>query len=209
MAPERAANAAVVPVSIRVAFPQSEERYVKTVTLLVDNNPSPLAGRFHLTLASGKANIATRIRVNDFTDIRAVAELNDGSLHMVKRYVMAAGGCSAPVPMDMDATLARMGKMKLKRSVRELAGQPNLAQLMISHPNFSGMQTDAATNQYVPADFVHQIEVRHGDNLVMKVETDISISENPNFRFYYSPVAEGELSVFVKDTSGRSFSQSW
>ena len=207
--PEHASDAALVPVTVRTAFAQSEERFVKTVTLLIDKNPVPLAGRFHLTPASGKANITTRIRVNDYSHVRAVAELNDGSLHMVKRYVRAAGGCSAPVPRDVEATLARLGKMKLKRPVSELLGQPNRARLMINHPNYSGMQMDARTKAYIPAEFVKQIEVRHGDELVMRIESDISLSENPSFHFYYSPVEPGELSVSVLDTAERRFEQSW
>ena len=56
--PYRAADAAVVPIDIRAAFPQSAQRYVKTVTLLIDMNPAPMAGRFHFTPASGRAKFS-------------------------------------------------------------------------------------------------------------------------------------------------------
>ena len=209
VAPEHAENAAIVPVTVRATFPQSESRYVKTITLLVDNNPAPLAGRFHLTPASGKANISTRIRINDFTHVRAIAELNDGSLHMAKRYVRASGGCSAPVPRDVEATAARLGKIKLKRPINELLGHPNRAKLMIGHPNYSGMQMDSKTKAYIPAEFVKEVEVRHAGELVMRVESDISISEDPSFQFYYSPMTPGELSVSVRDSAERSFNEEW
>ncbi len=40
--------------------------------------------------------ISTRVRVNSYTDVHAVAELSDGKLYMIKIYVKASGGCSAP-----------------------------------------------------------------------------------------------------------------
>ena len=33
---------------------------------------------------------------------------------MVSNFVKAAGGCSAPSLADMDAVMARLGKMKMK-----------------------------------------------------------------------------------------------
>ena len=95
-APYRAHDASVVPISIEPAFPQTEERHIKTVTLLIDENPLPVAGRFHFTPASGRAALSTRVRVNAYTNIRVIAETNDGKLYMTKRYVKAAGGAPRP-----------------------------------------------------------------------------------------------------------------
>ena len=161
-APYRAHDAAVVPISIELAFPQTEERHIKTVTLLIDENPLPVAGRFHFTPASGRASLSTRVRVNAYTNIRAIAETSDGKLYMTKRYVKATGGCSAPAGKDPDAALARLGKMKVRQSDALVLGEPNLAQLLISHPNHTGMQMDQVTHLYVPAHFVNNIEVRFG-----------------------------------------------
>lgn len=41
-------------------------------------------------------HLATRVRVDDYSYVRAVAETADGKLHMVKAFVKASGGCSAP-----------------------------------------------------------------------------------------------------------------
>ena len=157
-APYRAFDAAVVPISVEPAFPQTEERHIKTVTLLIDENPLPMAGRFHFTPASGRAAFSTRVRVNAYTNIRAIAETNDGELYMAKRYVKASGGCSAPAGKDPDAALARLGKMKLRHSGALVAGEPNQAQLLVSHPNHTGMQMDQISRHYVPA---YYRRVRH------------------------------------------------
>ena len=193
-APYRAHDASVVP---------------PTVTLLIDENPLPVAGRFHFTPASGRAALSTRVRVNAYTNIRVIAETNDGKLYMTKRYVKAAGGCSAPAGKDPDAALARLGKMKLRQSDALVLGKPNLAQILVSHPNHTGMQMDQITQHYVPAYFVNSIEVRYGNEPVLTVESDISLSEDPSIHFYYTPDEPGELSVTVTDSKEQVFSRSW
>ena len=207
--PYRAHDAAVVPISIEAAFPQTEERHIKTVTLLIDENPLPVAGRFHFTPASGRAALSTRVRVNAYTNIRAIAETSDGNLYMTKRYVKASGGCSAPAGKDPDAALARLGKMKLRQSGALVLGEPNRAQLLVSHPNHTGMQMDQITHHYVPAHFVNSIEVRYGDEPVLTVESDISLSEDPSIHFYYTPEEHAELSVMVTDSKEQVFTRSW
>ena len=56
-APYRAHDAAIVPITMAAEFPQTSERYIKTITLIVDNNPAPVASVFHLTPHSGSATI--------------------------------------------------------------------------------------------------------------------------------------------------------
>ena len=208
-APYRAHDAAIVPISVEPAFPQTEERHIRTVTLLIDENPLPVAGRFHFTPASGRAAFSTRVRVNAYTNIRAIAETNDGELYMAKRYVKASGGCSAPAGKDPEAALVRLGKMKLRQSDSLVLGEPNLAHLLISHPNHTGMQMDQISRHYVPAYFVNNIEVRYGDEPVLTIESDISLSEDPSIHFYYNPAEPAELSVKVTDSKEQVFARSW
>ena len=208
-APYRAHDAAIVPISVEPAFAQTEARHIRTVTLLIDENPLPIAGRFHFTPASGRAAFSTRVRVNAYTNIRAIAETNDGELYMAKRFVKASGGCSAPAGKDPEAALARLGKMKLRQSGAMVLGEPNMAQLLISHPNHTGMQMDQISRHYVPAYFVNNIEVRYGDEPVLTVESDISLSEDPSIHFHFTPREPAELSVKVTDSKDKEFSRAW
>ena len=96
-APKRAEDAAIVPITIKLLQPQTTEKYVKNVHLVIDNNPDPYSANFHLTPKITEVEIGTRVRVDRYTDIRVIAEMNDGSMHMVSKFVKASGGCSAPV----------------------------------------------------------------------------------------------------------------
>ena len=204
--PVRAEDAAVVPVAIRTRLAQNPGRYARRLYLIIDNNPAPLAAVFNMTPELGRADIETRVRVEEYTNVRVVAELNDDSLHMVSNYVKASGGCSAPAGKDPAA--ATTGKMKLTLERAPHLNQPLLAQLMIRHPNSSGMAMDQLTRLYAPPHYVKRIEVAYNGKQIMSADTDISISENPNFRFYFLPRQNGTLTVEALDSSELSYKTS-
>lgn len=207
-APARAEDAAVVPIAIRAQFEQKPERYVRKLTLVIDNNPSPLAAVFTYTLDSGRADIETRVRIDEYTYVRAIAEMGDGELHMSKRFVKASGGCSAPPGKDPQAARATLGQMRLSVKPDAQPDRPTLAQLMISHPNDSGLVMDQSTRLYTPAWFVRQIDVRHDGKLVLQADVDFAISENPHLRFYFTPRGgTGELTAEVVDSKDLRFEQ--
>ena len=76
---------------------------------------------------------------------------------------------------------------------------------MISHPNNSGLAMDQVTRTYATPHFVRRVEVRYDGKLVMSADIDFSISENPNFRFYFVPEGEGELDARVVDNQDLEF----
>jgi len=203
--PVRAEDAAIVPIAIKTRFPQTMARFVDKVYLIIDNNPSPISAVFQFTPLSGQADIETRVRIDEYTHVRAIAETNDGQLHMTTRFLKASGGCSAPPGKDAQAALATLGRMKFRVEGDTSGGKPVLAQLMISHPNNSGLAMDQMTRLYVPAYFVRTINVTYAGKPVMSAEVDFSISENPNFRFYFVPREEGELKAEMVDTKDLKF----
>jgi len=204
-APSRAEDASTVPIAIRTQLMQTSGRYIQKLYLLVDNNPSPVAAVFELTPESGRADIETRIRVEQYTDVRAIAELNDGSLYMATRYVKASGGCSAPAGKDPKEALRNAGRIKFRVDGPVEAGKPTAAQLAVSHPNASGLVLDQVTRLYEPAYYVRKVNVSYAGRQVLSADIDFSISENPNFRFYFVPSGEGELHAEVVDTKDLSF----
>lgn len=209
-APTRAEDAAMVPVDVEVTLPQGDARTIKALTLIVDENPAPVAATF--TFGGERKDIAlgTRLRVNSYSYIRAIAELSDGSLAMNERFVKASGGCSAPAMKDEEAALKNIGQMKLRvvndgqQGDATQANRLSRVQLMIRHPNYSGLQMDQITRLYIPAKFVDKIEVKQGDALVFSMTGGISLSEDPAIRFSYDPNG-GEVRVDAGDTDGRKF----
>ena len=83
IAPLRAAYGASVPVKIVSKLPQTTSLYVRRLHLLIDKNPSPLAATLELTPEVGQADFETRVRVDEYSHVRVVAELSNGELHML------------------------------------------------------------------------------------------------------------------------------
>jgi len=199
---QRADDAAVVPVMVRTYINQKPDRYIKHIYVIIDENPSPFGVKFTMTPQSGSADIETRVRMESSSPIRAIAEMNDGSLWMDSAMVYGAGGCSAPIsggPVDPS-----LGKMRLSMdNMLSEAGEPVPAQLMIKHPQITGM----STNVILEPHFVRQVNVYYSDQLVMSADVDFTISENPVFRFYFLPEDDGELRAEVVDSSDLRFEQ--
>ena len=205
--PLRAADGALVPIAIRSLEMQTEHRYIAKLYLIIDRNPSPLGAVFQLTPASGRADIETLVRIEEYTPVRVIAEYNDGGLIEATSFVKASGGCSAPASRDAAAALANLGRMRIKLD-EDVGTDLALAQLMVSHPNHSGLAMDQITRLYQPPHFVRRLVVTYRDRPVLSAEMDFSISENPSFRFFFSRGGGGELRAEVVDSENLQFSTS-
>jgi sulfur-oxidizing protein SoxY len=207
-APRRAEDSAIVPIGMRVNFTGDDKRTLQSLTLVIDENPAPVAGTFTIGPHSGVTSISTRVRVNSYSYVRAVAELSDGKLYGVKAYVKASGGCSAPASSNSDATKSMLGQMKFRTFRQEAEALPE-AQLMLRHPQNSGLQMDQLTRLYVPPFFIENLKIWQGDDLVMAMDGGIAISEDPNIRFNYKPNGAARFRAEGIDTSKNLFKDEW
>src|ERR1700687_3813808 len=167
--PYRAEDAAIVPVTLRATLAPGDARRVLAITLVIDQNPAPMAARFELGPDSSVSEISTRVRVNNYTDVH---ELSDGKLYAAKTYVKASGGCSAPAAKNADEAKAKLGQMRFRQFAKSNEGPVSgarEAQVMIGHPNNSGLQMDQVTQLYVPAFFVDELQVLQDDRLILKM----------------------------------------
>ncbi len=89
---------------------------------------------------------------------------------MSQTFVKASGGCSAPAVKNSKDALASMGQMKLRQFVppaEETMTKAQELQLMIQHPNNSGLQRDPLTQYFIPAHFVQNLSISQGDRLIL------------------------------------------
>jgi sulfur-oxidizing protein SoxY len=208
--PARAEDAAIIPVTLRLSLPPGDARSVKAVTLVIDQNPAPVAAKFEL--GAGVTMISTRVRIDSYTNVHAVAELSDGTLHVTKTFVKASGGCSAPAAKNADEAKVSLGQLRLRQFAKPeqaSATGSREAQIMIRHPNNSGLQMDQVTRLYTPAFFVRDLGIWQGDQLVLKMDGGISISEDPNIRFTYVRSGAKTLRAEAVDTDGHRFTGEW
>jgi sulfur-oxidizing protein SoxY len=204
-APVRALDAALVPVTITVR----PDVKIVGLTLVIDDNPAPVAARFHFGALADPHVIKTRVRVDQYTLLHAVAELPDGTLVSTSRFIKAAGGCSAPGSTNLTEAMARLGRMKLR--LLGPAGEGALsAELLISHPNINGMQMDPVTRFYTQARYVQTVKVTQAGATVFTMDGDISLAEDPSITFGFRPLnSAAPLDVEVDDSAKAVFRQSF
>lgn len=207
-APYRALDAGAVPISIALIPPLAP--LVRSVSLIIDENPSPLAGVFRAGPAADLRLISTRIRVDAYTFLHVVAETTDGRLLLAQHFIKAAGGCSAPMSSDLRAARERMGRARLTLPEGPPAEHRAVpVQVALSHPNTSGLQMDQVSRLSIPAEFVRHLRVSYGGAVALDVESDISISENPTFGFMLAGEPNGELLLEAEDNHNRQFTSHW
>ena len=206
--PGRAEDAAIVPLTVRATLPATETRRVRSFTIVIDENPAPLAAVFRIGRSAVVPAISTRVRVNSYTSVHAIAELSDEKLYVVQTYVKASGGCSAPA---VKAEKNGIGEMRFRQftTTAEPVSKTRTAQIMIRHPNNSGLQMDQITRLYIPAYFVQFLKIWQGDELLLAMDGSISISEDPNIRFTYVPDNSSSLRAEAVDTDGHVFRGKW
>lgn len=209
-APNQADDAAVVPITIK--FPGSVAPSVKSLTLIIDRNPAPVAATFAFGDGYrrgpdiGERMIALRVRVDAFSRVRAILENSDGTLHMASKFVVGSGGCSAPTSKDPQEALTNLGKTNLIVRKDESGSESwREARVMIKHPNFTGMQMNSKTGDYTPARFVNFIEVKQGNTVLWTMQGGISISEDPNIRFTFAAGSPEDLKFTASDSAGAKF----
>jgi sulfur-oxidizing protein SoxY len=92
--PEIAENGNTVPFSVSVDSPMTDRDHVRAIHLISTGNPQPGVATFRYTPQSGRAAVASRMRLARSQDVIAVAELSDGRFLITRRPVkVTIGGC--------------------------------------------------------------------------------------------------------------------
>lgn len=209
-APFRPEDQRAVPIGVDARF--SDGRSIKAITIIIDENPSPVATV--MTMGPNRAHVATNItfRFNRKTNVRAIVEASDGQLYMQHAFVRYAGGqsaCSAPPNGNAEEIAASMGKMKLAHLTDGVAAESSQvhrrARLEVKHPNFTGLQMDQITLLYYPVHIIETLQIKQGDDLVMEMKNGISVSENPIIDFDFDVNGASALKVTANDTKKNVF----
>ena len=72
-------NGNTVAFSVSVESPMTERDHVRSIHVFNEKNPQPNIGDFFLGPRSGRATVATRIRLADSQTVVALAQMSDGS----------------------------------------------------------------------------------------------------------------------------------
>jgi sulfur-oxidizing protein SoxY len=191
--PEIAENQRVFPVTVDARALADVQRIV----IFADLNPIPVA--VEITPKAAAAFLATRIKLDQRTPVRAAVLTKDGTWHVSGAWIDAAGGgCSAPpvsrVKGDWSDHLGEMHGAAWRHS-----GTETRLRVTVRHP----MDTGLVEN--IPAYNLERLTVTSAAG---KPLADLhifgAVSEDPAFTLIVDD-ATGPLSVAARDTSGLEF----
>jgi sulfur-oxidizing protein SoxY len=92
--PEIAENGNTVPLSLKLDSPMTAADYVSEILVVGDANPNAGIVTFHLTPMSGRAEVATRIRLGGTGNVTVAAKTSTGKLYRDQKSVkVTVGGC--------------------------------------------------------------------------------------------------------------------
>lgn len=219
-APYRATDDREVPIGASAAF--SDGRTVKSLSIVIDDNPMPVSAVFDIGTPEETFAVTANMRINGPTPVRVLVEASDGAIYMSETFVKTSGlgACAAPPVSGVEAALASLGNMTLRakspaapasRSVLARLDKPALPssaspseprnmRLEIKHPSHSGMQMDQISLLYILARYVETVEVWTDEDRLFTMTGSISLSEDPEIEFTYTAPDIHEIRVRMTDT---------
>lgn len=191
--PMLAENQHVMPVTVDARMLGDVVRIV----IFADLNPIPVAVEYEPIKA--QAFVATRIKLDQRTPVRAAVLTADGVWHLAGGWVDAAGGgCSAPPLSRVRGDWAdHLGEL---RGAVWSTGEATRLRLSFRHP----MDTGLVEN--IPVYNIDELTVRDaGGTALARMTVHASVSEDPSFTLMLAPGLASDLAVAARDTGGLEF----
>ena len=188
--PYRAIDSGNVPIVIT-----TKSKDLIKFTLIIDENPTPCCATFEFV--GLLPYIETNIRVNAYTHLTVVAEDIDGNLYVNRKYIKAAGGCSATPIVDSDVPKDRVDIIDDKLHFDK-------KKIQFNHPNYSGLQFNQLTRTEIPADYIDSVVVKTSKG-IFSYEGTIGISQNHYFTLYSGNIEK----IIYTDNLGNNYEETY
>lgn len=193
-------DGSAVPLTISVESPMTEDDHVIEVHLFATRNPSPELAVLRLSPLLGRAEVSTRVRLNESQVVGVIARTSTGKVLTGAREIrITTSGCittaDAAAAADEMQPLARVPE-RLER------GTPGEVRAMLRHPMETGLRRDAAGNE-VPQRIVRSFTAAIGGVPVLEVDLFRAMSANPYFAFFIAPKESGTMILTWTEDTGR------
>lgn len=191
--PIQAEDASLIPFAFKVNLSPNT---IRKVYIFADANPILLTATF-TPAAAQQIEAATRIRLENNSLVRVIAENMDGELWMSSAVIKTpGGGCAGGGYSDEAQLRASAGEIKFKLKATELA-------LNIRHPMRTGFER-TPQGYYAKAWHLNYLQLRAADYEIMSIDIGPGISANPYFLLNV-PLTHQDVMLTVKDNEGKVY----
>jgi sulfur-oxidizing protein SoxY len=213
--PVMTGNGDRVPITIEMSHPMEPGHHITRVTVVNERDPVPLKGIFELTPITGLVHLAFQARIDEgVSEVTVTAECN---LHGAwtstgtVRVADGAGGCSDPSPSrtrsgSTEILPPRLRLPGLVRAGRVRAGEVLEAQLLMRHPNRTGLvRRDGKFVAESEPFHLRELEVFYGEMRASRFLFTSALSDDPLITFRVRAGQGGLLRALLVNTRGQRF----
>jgi len=180
--PEFSDSGVSVPMSLHIPSPMTPEAHPRVVRVYAARNPRPRIVAFNFTPDCGEARISTRVRLDSFQDVVAVAEMSGGArFQAVRRVNVTYGACEDAVANDQFPP-DWAPRIRISVPERVAPGEIFPVRTIISHPMETGLRHDAS-GLLIPVRIAESFVCRAGARTLFSAKLEPAIAANPYFAF--------------------------
>jgi sulfur-oxidizing protein SoxY len=152
----------------------------------------------------GRAEVSSRIRVNESQRIWAVATNNQGESWVTSHDIrVTVGGCL--MTSDDNASVAlSQPRVAVPRSFSD--GQPGEIRTLVTHPMETGLR-EGPDGSILPRRLVERFEVNVAGDTVLEVHLHTAVSANPYLRFFLAPSESAQAQFVWHEDTGFEVSE--
>lgn len=177
--PQHADTGSSVPLTLRIDSAMTPEDHPVVVHVLAGGNPSPHVLSAWFTPDCGRAEMATRIRLETTQTVTAVAQMADGRHLRVDRDVSVAFGACGQVGTGTNDDV-RAFQPETRISVPEVAARGDIFAVrgIISHPMETGMRY-SPTHEMIRQRIVSRYGCLYNGREIFRARLYPAIATNP------------------------------
>lgn len=194
-------DGAAVPVRVAAEQGPSLSHGVRAIHLFATRNPFPEIASFRFTPRSGRAEVSTRIRLNETQTVFAVAELGNGERSLASADTrITRSGCllRSSAVQDEDEMKSRVRVVRGSRSA-----SPAEVVTLITHPMETGLR-QGPDGLVRPKRLIQSLTADVAGERIFEAEFYRAVATDPYLRFFIAPEVSGELVLTWTEDSGRS-----
>ncbi len=196
---------ASVPLTVAVNRPMDDSDHVRRIALFAEGNPFPEVITLHLTPGNGRAQVATRIRLEGGEqEVVALAELCDGRVLVARRTVaVGIGGCGTErTPAFAAADPPPEPRIRIPDTVPR--GAVVEVRTMIPHRMETGLRHDAE-GRPIPRRIIHRMECALDGRPLFAADLTPAVAANAYLTFPLRADHRATLAFTWQEDGGRTY----
>lgn len=203
--PQHVDTGSSIPLTVRIDCEMTPQDCPSVIHLVAHGNPTPRLVSFWLDPRAGKAEISTRIRLEQSQKVTAVAGMRDGRLLRADREVSVTFGACAQVGSGSnDDIFAFQPEPRISVPPVAALGDIVAVRAVISHPMETGLRK-SATDEWVRQRIISSFSCEQAGKEIFAASLYPAMSSNPYFMFYLRAEQSGPLRFKWFDMTGHTY----